>query len=461
MNNPGTGNQGATLGNLLLKRGLISLGQLEIGLGIQKRTGERLGTALMRLGFLDGVDFVKLISEQSGIEVISVDNIAVDPRAVEQVPINLARTYHCVPLIILGGSLVVGFPKASFEDLDLATIQNHVSVEIEAVPIAIPKVDQVIERVYSVLGRRRMRDKKIGTYLIESGKITEEQLERAIMLQTARGERLGHILVSEKFTTEDDFHDVLAHRLGMSYLTRGQIAINLDREVALMIPKNFALYNLVLPLARTGRMGLAVINAPLDKSVVESLNTAMGVSSIEFYLGHENVIKELIENLHDNPEFFQQDAMWVKEAYDDSGQRTVIKVDPALMQYPPLTDDMVSMILDFLLYQAYAQEADEILIEREEGATRVVFKIHGQDQAQLNMPIDHTNVDRVINRVKLEAGLKLAERLIPQEGTLYRDFGPKKHAAYSLRLEPGPYGQNCTFSINKEAGTITTHRTKE
>ena len=46
--------------------------------------------------------------------------------------------------------------------------------------------------------------KRLGDILIESGKLTEDRLKEALLIQKQVGKRLGEILVEQNFVTEED-----------------------------------------------------------------------------------------------------------------------------------------------------------------------------------------------------------------------------------------------------------------
>ncbi|MBT3506198.1 MAG: MSHA biogenesis protein MshE, partial [Piscirickettsiaceae bacterium] len=60
------------IGNLLIENKLISEQQLEVALAEQKKTRRKLGKTLVDLGYIEETMLLKLISEQLGIEYISL-----------------------------------------------------------------------------------------------------------------------------------------------------------------------------------------------------------------------------------------------------------------------------------------------------------------------------------------------------------------------------------------------------
>ncbi len=86
------------LGEMLVEEGLITKEQLKDALDSQKKTGHFLGRILVDLGYVDEKDLKRVLSIQSGIEIIDLKNIVIDKKAVEVFPSALAKTYDAVPV---------------------------------------------------------------------------------------------------------------------------------------------------------------------------------------------------------------------------------------------------------------------------------------------------------------------------------------------------------------------------
>jgi type IV pilus assembly protein PilB len=95
------------LGEMLLESGVLRKDQLDTALRQQKRTGEKLGEILIRLGFVTRRDMLDVMSDQSGIRPIDLKLTPIEPEAVELVPADLARELKMVPVAVNNGSIVV------------------------------------------------------------------------------------------------------------------------------------------------------------------------------------------------------------------------------------------------------------------------------------------------------------------------------------------------------------------
>lgn len=87
------------LGQMLIKKGIISPSQLDIALEEQKKFQAPLGETLLRLGFLeDPTDFLTSVGEQHGIEFRRLRDYEVPPHVIAMVPAQMATFYKVIPL---------------------------------------------------------------------------------------------------------------------------------------------------------------------------------------------------------------------------------------------------------------------------------------------------------------------------------------------------------------------------
>ncbi|MBI3895462.1 MAG: Flp pilus assembly complex ATPase component TadA, partial [Acidobacteria bacterium] len=98
---------GTRLGELMVKENLISPTQLTQALEQQKKNGGRLGSSLVKLGFVNDEDVTTFLSRQYGVPSINLSYFEVDPEVVKLVPEETARRYEIVPLSRVGSSLTI------------------------------------------------------------------------------------------------------------------------------------------------------------------------------------------------------------------------------------------------------------------------------------------------------------------------------------------------------------------
>src|SRR5436309_6289758 len=97
------------LGDLLVKEKILSPEQLEQALKAQKEAGgkDRLGSVLVKLGFLTDEDVTNFLSRQYGVPAINLSYFEIDPTVVKLIPFETAKRYQILPLSRVGASLTI------------------------------------------------------------------------------------------------------------------------------------------------------------------------------------------------------------------------------------------------------------------------------------------------------------------------------------------------------------------
>src|ERR1700756_1062046 len=95
------------LGDLLVKEKIITPEQLEQANKVQKEQNCRLGSALVKLGFLTDEDVTNFLSRQYGVPAINLSYFEIDPAVVKLIPFETAKRYQILPLSRVGASLTI------------------------------------------------------------------------------------------------------------------------------------------------------------------------------------------------------------------------------------------------------------------------------------------------------------------------------------------------------------------
>src|SRR5580700_2166174 len=95
------------LGDLLVKEKIITPEQLEQATKVQKEQSSRLGSALVKLGFLTDEDVTNFLSRQYGVPAINLSYFEIDPAVVKLIPFETAKRYQILPLSRVGASLTI------------------------------------------------------------------------------------------------------------------------------------------------------------------------------------------------------------------------------------------------------------------------------------------------------------------------------------------------------------------
>jgi type IV pilus assembly protein PilB len=99
---------GATsLGQYLVKRGIITDEQLLNAVRLQKAEGMKIGSALMKLGYINENQFVEALSDIYNYPIINISKIEIDPNVFKLIPNEIMRKYKVVPFAKYGNTVKV------------------------------------------------------------------------------------------------------------------------------------------------------------------------------------------------------------------------------------------------------------------------------------------------------------------------------------------------------------------
>ncbi len=86
------------LGELLIEAHMISESQLKAALSNQRSYGGRLGTILVKMGFLKEIDMLKFLSKQLNLPMVDLHKIVVEQKVIDLIPADVAEKYNILPL---------------------------------------------------------------------------------------------------------------------------------------------------------------------------------------------------------------------------------------------------------------------------------------------------------------------------------------------------------------------------
>ncbi|MFZ3137527.1 MAG: type II secretion system protein GspE, partial [Thermodesulfovibrionales bacterium] len=81
------------LGQLLVTSNVITEEQLREAIGHQRKQGGRLGTNLVKLGYLTEEKLVAFLSKQWGVPAINLSDYKIEPSVLKLIPVEIARKY--------------------------------------------------------------------------------------------------------------------------------------------------------------------------------------------------------------------------------------------------------------------------------------------------------------------------------------------------------------------------------
>lgn len=135
------------LGQILIKRGLITQEQLKEALEAQKSEGGFLGEVLVKLGHITEKDIVVALIVQCGFPYIAVNKYEIDANISGLIAKDVAMKHHIIPLDRVGDVLSVVMANP----LDLSIIEELEKItncKIAAFIATKAEIDEAIGRWY-------------------------------------------------------------------------------------------------------------------------------------------------------------------------------------------------------------------------------------------------------------------------------------------------------------------------
>jgi type IV pilus assembly protein PilB len=241
----------------------------------------------------------------------------------------------------------------------------------------------------------------LGTLLVRDGVITAEQLEFALAAKRRSPElRLGEILVEHGYCTQAQVAVVLAeqHELEFVHVT----ADSVDPEAASLLPENLASRYCAIPLRfeEDGTVLVAVAD-PTNVMFSDELRLALGVP-VKVGVSTKEAIELAIKRLHEGATFEFTGVDEAEQAADDSTDLEQDHDTPAVL----FVNRSIAKALDLGASDIHftPQQRRVVVRARIDGVLREIASISGS----------HTSA--VVSRLKIMAGLDIAERRAPQDG---------------------------------------------
>ncbi len=280
--------------------------------------------------------------------------------------------------------------------------------------------------------RRKVR---LGEALVNSGAITEEQLQRGLELQKGSGRKLGETLVDENIVTEETIANVLSAQLGYAYTDLQNISIPQDIQelVAVSVLKK----NQVLPLGyapdNMNILQLAMAD-PQDLNAMDDISIITGCQ-IEPLVATPRSIMLAIDKYFGTEEVDSALEEYTKE-------RLVVEEEDTFSE--DINNSPIVMLVKDMIEKAARQRSSDIHIEPMEKKVRIRYRIDGAlyERARYDIAI----LPALSARVKIIGGMDIAEKRKPQDGRITQVVD---RTEYDIRVSvlPTVYGEKIVMRL--------------
>jgi type IV pilus assembly protein PilB len=139
------------LGELLVRENLISLQQLQKAQDEARKSGQRIGSALIRTGAIEESKLTEFLSKQYGVPAINLKDFEIDPEVLKLIPKEVCEKHLVVPVNRAGASLIIAMadPANIFAVDEIKFVTGY---NVETVVSSEVAIREAIERYFGEKG---------------------------------------------------------------------------------------------------------------------------------------------------------------------------------------------------------------------------------------------------------------------------------------------------------------------
>ena len=292
---------------------------------------------------------------------------------------------------------------------------------------------------------------RIADVLMEDGLLLPAQLEEAMGIQKKQGGRLLKILTDQNFVTEQDMVISMGRCLDTPPVNLAKIRV--PENVLEIVPKDMARAYKLAPICKIGNKLFVAMADPLNVLALDDLRQRTRMEIVPM-ITTERAVTEALSGvssaaasmdavLRDAAEKAAQEAAAVSP---DSVEEIAIKREEIDLDKiaTDSQDAPVIKIVNLILVQAIKEKASDIHIEPFEREIKLRYRVDGalveasSPPKALQLPI--------ASRVKILAGLDIAERRLPQDGR-FRIRVSGKEVDLRVSVLPTTHGEKIVIRL--------------
>lgn len=288
--------------------------------------------------------------------------------------------------------------------------------------------------------------KRLGDLLLEVGLISKEQLDKALEIQMQSGEKIGQVLLSNGFVSQQDIIQVLEFQLGIPHVDLEKY--NIDPAACVLISENLAKRYGLIPIQKNNDILTVAMSDPLNVFAIDDVKIFSGMEV-------QPVIATLqdINNAIDKYYSAQKAMQAVEEFKKEHSNVKISNTAEEEQSNEEINNSPAVKLINSVIEQAINNRASDIHIEPFEKYIKIRFRIDGQ--LRETMRPDSDIMASVATRIKIIAGMNIAEKRIPQDGRFSVQVSDND---YELRVSilPTIFGEKIVIRIaNSQAFVVS------
>jgi type IV pilus assembly protein PilB len=256
---------------------------------------------------------------------------------------------------------------------------------------------------------------KLGQLLVNNHLITDEQLEKALELQSREGGRIGSNLVKLGYITEEKLVSFLSQQYGVPAINLSEYKI--DPSLTKFIPVEVAQKYMIIPVARVGATLTIAMVDPSNVFAIDDVKFMTGYN-VDPVVATESSIKNAIAEYYGQTDALQtaMEGLNIDEdelldfVQDETDDVDITELKQAVEEAP------VVKLVNIILSEAINKGASDIHLEPYEKTLRVRYRIDGVLYDIMKPPSKLKAA--LSSRIKIMSQLDIAERRLPQDGRI-------------------------------------------
>ncbi|MBN1433380.1 type II/IV secretion system protein [Candidatus Fermentibacterales bacterium] len=264
----------------------------------------------------------------------------------------------------------------------------------------------------------------IPARLVETGLLTEKDLARLERVMKTSSEPMMSLLVSKGLVGEEEIYRFLADMLGLPYKDLDPVELDFDFITSRLQGAFAQKHSLIVFGERSGRLQVATCNLE-DPRAFEDLRHAQG-QEIELYVSRPSEIHRVIRQfygLRRSLAAAEKEMVSVRggDSVDLGNLERFVSSETGKTIEP--TDRPIVNAVNHLLQYAFEERASDIHLEPHRDGTVVRLRIDGVIHNVYSLP-KRLHLP-ILSRVKMIAGMNIAEKRRPQDGRIRTEFSGK------------------------------------
>ncbi len=282
--------------------------------------------------------------------------------------------------------------------------------------------------------RVQLERRPIGELLLEANAVTAEQLAEALSAQHLENERVGETLVRLQYCSDWDVCVALGKQFGLP--VREHVGDDQIQDALVeALPIGYARNNMVLPwrLEREEDRLEVFAADPLKLDALDDLASVYD-AEVEVTLVSRALALELINKTYAK----RTKDVDLEKKVDEYGEE-----DEDIL-HASAEDAPIIRFVNSLIFNAAKAKASDIHVEPGDKEIVVRYRVDGVLKEVRRAPKGH--LPSIIARVKIMAGLNIAEKRLPQDGRIRRKIAGKE---VDMRVATAPvaHGERITIRL--------------